>query len=293
LSELLLFDLGSDDVEPEIVDAREVSNYVVALETGLVRLQELPIGTRLIRELHRLLLEGVRGQGGAGEFRRLQVHIGPTMRIADATFIPPPANEIDPLMSALEKFIHAESDLPALVRMALIHYQFETIHPFHDGNGRVGRLLVSLLLSAERVLDQPLLYLSAYFERHREQYYRSLRRVSTDGAWSDWLLYFLEAVRVQSLEAVRSAGGLLTLRDEYHQRLHVARSSALVHRLIDELFVVPAVTVTRVAKMLDLTHRGAQQNVEKLIEAKILREITGRRRNRIFLAEEIIRAIEA
>ncbi|HJW95208.1 MAG TPA: Fic family protein [Thermoanaerobaculia bacterium] len=292
LSDLLLFDLEPEE-EPEIVDAREVSNYVTALENGLQRIKDLPIGTRIIRELHGVLMQGVRGESAAGEFRRLQVHIGPTKRLADATFIPPPANEIDHLMSDLEKFIHGSAgELPVLIRLALIHYQFESIHPFHDGNGRVGRLLVSVLLTAERILDQPLLYLSAYFERHRDQYYQALRRVSTEGAWHGWLTYFLEAVRVQSLDAVRSADRLLKLREEYHGRTHAARSG-LLHKLIDQLFISPATTVPRVAKMLDITQRAAQQNVEKLIEAKVLREITGRRRYRIFLADELIRAIEA
>src|ERR1041385_1914142 len=193
VSDLLLCDREPEE-QPEVVDAREVSNYVTALEDGLQRIKELPVGTRVIRELHRILMEGVRGQDASGEFRRLPVHIGPTKRLADATFIPPPANEIDRLMSDLEKFIHATTELPVLVRLALIHYQFETIHPFHDGNGRVGRLLVSVLLTAEGILDQPLLYLSAYFERHRDQNYRALRRVSTEGAWHAWLHYFLEEI---------------------------------------------------------------------------------------------------
>lgn len=293
LSDLLLFDLETKH-EPEVMDAREVSNYVVALETGLDRIKTVPIGTRVIRELHGILLGGVRGgDSAAGEYRTLQVHIGPTKRLEDATFIPPPANEIDGLMSRLEHFIHSRSDLPALVRFALVHYQFEAIHPFFDGNGRVGRLLISLLLSAEQILDQPLLYLSAYFERHRERYYSALRRVSTHGAWSDWIYYFLEAVQSQSLEAIDAARRLLALRDDYHRRLQTARSSALIHKLVDELFVYPAMSGPRAAKLLGVTWRAAQQNIDKLVEAKILREITGRKRNRIFLAEEIVRKIEA
>lgn len=292
LSDLLLFDLGAE-AEREIVDAREVSNYVVALETGLERIKTLPIGTRIIRELHGILLRGVRGgDSAAGEYRTLQVHIGPTKRLEDATFIPPPANEIDALMSRLEQFIHATTDLPSLVRLALVHYQFESIHPFYDGNGRVGRLLISLLLASEHILEQPLLYLSAHFERNRDRYYSALRRVSTHGAWNEWIFFFLEAVRDQSVEAVDSARHLLALRDTYHKRLQTARSSALVQKLIDELFVYPAMSAPRAAKLLGVTWRSAQQNIDKLVEANILREITGRRRNRIFLAEEIVRTIE-
>ncbi len=292
LSDLLLFDLETER-EPDVVDTREVSNYVVALETGLRRIQDIPISTRVIRELHSQLLRGVRGgESAAGDFRRLQVHIGPTTRLEDATFIPPPANEIDRLMSNLEQFIHSRSDMPALVRFALIHYQFEAIHPFHDGNGRVGRLLISLLLSAEQILDQPLLYLSAYFEQSRDRYYSALRRVSTHGEWVDWILYFVEGVRSQSLEAIEAARRLLALRDAYHARLQTARSSALVHKLIDDLFVYPAMSISRAGKLLGVTWRAAQQNVEKLVDARILREITGQKRNRIFLADEIVRSIE-
>lgn len=293
LSDLLLFDIQMER-EAAIIDIREVSNYAVALETGLDRIKTIPIGTRVIRELHGILLRGVRGgESASGEYRTLQVHIGPTKRIEDATFIPPPANEIDPLMSRLEQFIHERNDLPALVRFALIHYQFETIHPFYDGNGRVGRLLISLLLSAEQILDQPFLYLSAYFERHRDRYYSALRRVSTHGAWSDWVYYFLDGVQSQSFEAIDAARRLLTLRDVYHRRLQTARSSALIHKLIDDLFLYPAMSATRAAKLLGVTWRAAQQNIDKLVDANILREVTGQKRNRIFLAEELVRSIEA
>lgn len=291
LSDLLLFDLEPNR-PPSVVDTREVSNYVAALESGLKRIHDIPIGTRVIRELHEMLLRGVRGSEASGEFRRLQVHIGPTTRLEDATFIPAPSNEIDGLMNHLENFIHTKSELPALVRFALIHYQFEAIHPFSDGNGRIGRLLISLLLSSERILDQPLLYLSAFFERNRDRYYTALRRVSTHGAWNDWILYFLEAVRSQSIEAIDAAGRLLGLRDTYHKRLHTARSSALIHKLIDDLFVYPAMSVPRAAKLLGVTWRAAQLNIEKLVQAKILREITGQKRNRIYFAEEIVRSIE-
>jgi Fic family protein len=180
-----------------------------------------------------------------------------------------------------------------LVRLALIHYQFETIHPFYDGNGRVGRLLISLILSSEQILEHPLLYLSAYFQRNRDQYYSALRRVSTHNAWNGWIFYFLEAVRSQSLDAIDAARRLVALRDAYHVRLHTARSSGLIHKLIDDLFIYPAMSATRAARLLGVTWRAAQQSIDKLVQANILREITGQRRNRIFLAEEIVRSIEA
>lgn len=291
LTDLLLFDVGPA-AAPEVSDTREVRNYVTALEHGLKRLDSLPIGTRLICELHRLLLDRVRGAGGAGELRRLQVHIGPSARMAEATFIPAPANEIPRLLSDLEKFIHSGSEIPALLRLAMIHYQFEAIHPFHDGNGRIGRLLISLLLSSENILTQPLLYLSAFFERHRAQYYENLLQVSTRGSWNEWFLYFLEAVRDQSLDAITTANRLSDLRDDFHSRLHTPRATGLLHKLVDALFSNPALTISQAAQLLGVTYRSAQQNVERLVASGILREVTGQKRNRIFISDEIIQAIE-
>lgn len=291
LADLFLFDL-EPATEPEVSDAREVRNYVLALEHGLKRIETLPIGTRLLCELHEILLDGVRGAGAAGELRRLQVHIGPSRRMNDATYIPPPANEIPPLLGDLEHFIHEEKRLPPLVRFALTHYQFEAIHPFYDGNGRIGRLLVSLLLCAEGLLPQPLLYLSAYFERNRADYYRNLREVSTEGRWSQWLTYFLEGVREQSYAAIATANRLAALRSEYHERLHAPRATGLLHKLVDALFVSPAITIPRAARLLGVTFRSAQQNVERLLSAGILREITGQKRNRIFISDEIVAAVE-
>lgn len=291
LSDLLLFDLETAS-EPEMADAREVRNYVLALERGLERIADLPIGTRLLCELHQVLLDGVRGTGGAGELRRLQVHIGPTRRMNDATFIPPPANEIPRLLGELEHFIHEEKSLPPLIRFALTHYQFEAIHPFHDGNGRIGRLLISLLLCAEGLMPQPLLYLSAYFERNRAEYYRTLREISTHGHWNQWLTYFLEGVRQQSYDAIATANGLAALREDFHERLHAPRATGLLHKLVDGLFETPAITVPGAASLLGVTYRSAQQNVERLVGAGVLREMTGQKRNRIFICDAIIEAIE-
>lgn len=291
LADLLLFDV-EPSATPEVSDTREVRNYVVALEYGLKRLDALPIGTRLMCELHKLLLDGVRGAGGAGELRRIQVHIGRSARMSDATFVPAPANEIPRLLSDLEKFIHSKSDIPALLRLAMIHYQFEAIHPFHDGNGRIGRLIISLLLASEKILPQPLLYLSAFFERHRAQYYEGLLHVSTRGAWKEWFLYFLEAMHDQSLEAIATANRLSALRDRFHSRLHTRRTTGLLHKLVDALFNNPALTVSQAAQMLAVSYRGAQQNVDRLVDVGILSEITGQKRNRIFIAHEIVEAVE-
>jgi Fic family protein len=291
LSDLLLFDL-EPAADPEVGDTREVRNYVIALEEGLRRVESLPIGTRLLLELHGVLLDGVRGGAGAGELRRLQVHIGPSTRMSEATFIPAPANEIPRLLSELEHFIHENRTLPPLIRIALTHYQFEAIHPFHDGNGRIGRLIITLLLCTEKVLPQPLLYLSAYFERNRAAYYGNLRAVSTQGRWNHWLTYFLEGVRQQSHDAIATANELATLRGEFHQRLHTPRVTGLLHKLVDALFLSPAITIRQAATLLEVTYRSAQQNVDRLVQSGILREITGLKRNRIFISDEIIRAVE-
>lgn len=291
LPDLLLFDVEPDGT-PETSDVREVRNYVIALEHGLGRLESLPIGTRLLCEMHRLLLDGVRGGESAGELRRLQVHIGSSRRMADARFIPAPANEIARLLGDLERFIHSPSEIPVLLRLAMTHYQFEAIHPFHDGNGRIGRLLISLLISSERLLPQPLLYLSAFFERHRDEYYARLREVSTRGAWIEWFLYFLEAVRRQSLGAIETVDRLMTLRDEFHSRLHTPRATGLVHKLVDALFASPALSIPQAARILGVTYRAAQQNVERLVQAGIVREATGQKRNRIFISDAIVVAVE-
>src|SRR5215469_1592607 len=186
-------------VNPERPDVIEVANYVNALEHGLKRLTKLPISSRLIRELHEILMRGAGGEHlTPGEFRRTQNWIGPPgCMLKNATFVPPPVEEMKVALSALERYIHSESNLPPLVRMALIHYQFEAIHPFLDGNGRIGRLLITLLLCAEGLLPQPLLYLSAFFERHRSEYYRLLLEVSQRGNWLEWITFFLRGVSEQ------------------------------------------------------------------------------------------------
>lgn len=293
LSDLFFFEAAHPE-RPEFPDVREVANYVQALEFGLDRLSSLPLSLRLIRELHALLLEGVRGnQLTPGEFRRQQNWIGPPgCSLGDATFVPPPLPEMQEALEGLEQFLHAESPLPALLRMALIHYQFEAIHPFLDGNGRVGRLLLSLLLCHEQLLPQPLLYLSAFFERHREDYYRLLLAVSQKGAWPDWLDFFLRGVGTEARDAVVRIHRLLDLRDGYRRRLGEARSPALLLRLVDELFARPFFTVGEVARRLNVTHRTAAQLIAKLEQPGLVREVTGQKRNRVFAALEVLAALE-
>jgi Fic family protein len=276
-------------------DVREVSNYVKALEYGLKRLEKLPVSLRLLREMHQRLMEGVRGEHMTpGEFRRSQNWIGPPgCTLMEATFVPPPEDEMKETLDYFEKYLHAPSELPPLIRLALIHYQFEAIHPFLDGNGRIGRLMLILLLCARGLLPQPLLYLSAYFEQHRQRYYDLLLAVSQAGAWSAWVTFFLEGVAQQSQDALRRSDRLLHLWQEYRQKLQSPKSSSLSLQLLDQLFSYPAITAGGAAKRLGVTHRTAQLHIEKLVRLQILREETGRRRNRVFVAPEIVRIIEA
>jgi Fic family protein len=292
-SDLLFFEAAQLG-EKEVPDVREVSNYVQALEYGLARLATLPVSLRLIREIHQRLMAGVRGESKTpGEFRRSQSWIGPSgCTLIDATFVPPPVDEMQVALDSFEKYLHAPSEMPALIRLALVHYQFEAIHPFLDGNGRVGRLLVSLLLCADKLLPQPLLYLSSYFERFRDEYYRHLLAVSQKGEWEEWIRYFLKAVAVQSTDAIQRIDRLLALRQTYRTQVQQARASALLLQLIEDLFGFPAITNPAVCQRMKITPRSAQLNIDKLVERGIIREATGRQRNRVYVATEIVGIIE-
>ncbi len=290
--ELLVFE-ASPSEEPTTPDVREVANYVKALERGLTRLKELPVCLRLIRETHAQLLEGVRGEARRpGEFRESQNFIGQRGQpVEEARFVPPPVPEMNKALDAFERFLHTPTELPFLIQLALIHYQFETIHPFMDGNGRIGRLLIPLLLCERGNLPQPLLYLSGYFEQNRDAYSDRLLRVSQTGAWSEWVQFFLQGVNDQSKDAVRRSTRLLNLWQQYRDKMQAARSSALLLQLVDELFAFPAVTITYAQRQLGVTYRSAQLNVQKLVDAGILKEQTGRKRKRIFTAPEIVAII--
>ena len=275
-------------------DVREVYNYVQALEYGLKRLRDLPLSLRLIREIHARLMEGVRGQHQTpGEFRHSQNWIGPPGSTPDnAPFVPPPVPEMQETLAAVERFLHTSSSLPPLVGLGLIHYQFEAIHPFLDGNGRIGRLLITLLLCAWDLLPEPLLYLSAYFEAHRQTYYDLLLAVSQRGAWEGWLSFFLHGVASQSRDAVARAGRLQGLRERYRAQFQTARAAARLLQAVDLLFVQPVLTVRQVETALDVDFSTAQRYVNQLEESDLLLEITGRARNRVYRADEVLRAIE-
>lgn len=291
---LLEVDVAEESASPASAEAgqtQEVLNYVSALNHGFARLRELPVCVRLMRELHAILMRGVRGDAERpGELRDVQNFIGSSQDIREARFVPPPVSELARCLHELESFIHAGDDgLPHLVRLALVHYQFETIHPFRDGNGRVGRLLIPLLLCAYERIDTPALYLSPHLERHRKQYTDLLLRVSQTGDYLSWVRFFLEAVAGSALESVTRAEALLGLRERYHQRLQSARSSALLLKLVDQLFVRPSMSIGLAGALLEVTPASAAANLRKLVEAEILVEVTGRRRDQRFVAPEILR----
>ncbi len=271
---------------------REVLNYMNALDHGFARLGELPVCVRLIRELHATLMRGVRGdEERPGEIRTVQNFIGATRNIHEARFVPPPPDVLDSCLLALESTINpheAQDRLPALVRLALIHYQFETIHPFRDGNGRVGRLLLPLILCTYGRLDAPSLYLSPAIEQRRTEYADLLLGVSRTGDYLAWVRFFLEIVTESARSAVTRAEALAALRRDYHGRLAAARSSALLLKLVDSLFELPVVTIGGAAQRLGVTQAAASANLGRLVESGILVEVTGRRRNQRYLARELL-----
>ncbi|NHM26840.1 Fic family protein [Desulfofundulus sp. TPOSR] len=275
-------------------DVPEVFNYVRALEYGLQRLKELPVSLRLLRELHALLLEEVRGAGRSpGEFRRVQNWIGPPgSTLANAVFVPPPVSKLPALLDSFEKFLHEDIQLPPLLKLAMIHYQFEAIHPFLDGNGRLGRMLIVLLLCAWDILPQPLLYLSPYFESQRASYYDLLQAVNTSSAWESWFIFFLRGIRYQARDAITRATKLQELQVAYRERFQRSRISGGLLSLCDLLFSFPVVSIPQVAQQLNVTYSMAKRYMENLIKEGVLYEITGRNRNRLYMAREIIAILE-
>lgn len=272
-------------------DTREVLNYVQAMKHGLELLRQIPVSLRLVRDMHAVLLDGVRGgHDRPGEFRTEQNYIGASNApIADARFVPPPVSEMLEALRAWEKELHLPTDpLPLLVRIAVSHYQFEAIHPFRDGNGRVGRLLIPLMLCARERLTEPLLYMSAYFERHRDTYLDLLLRVSTHGGWHEWIAFFLQGVNECAREGLRLADGLLALRERYHAQVRQARSSGMLAMLIDRLFKVPSITIGGARTLLGVTPATASSNLRKLEALGIVAEVTGRTRDQVFVAREIL-----
>lgn len=274
-------------------DVEEVINYVRAMKHGLARLDELPVSVRLVREIHTELMQGVRGDRlQPGELRQSQNWIGPAgCTLNTATFVPPPAHEVPRTLGEWELFLHAEDGLPPLVKIALAHVQFETIHPFLDGNGRVGRLLITFLLTEGEVLHKPVLYLSHYFKRHRQSYYDHLQAVRDRGEWEAWLAFFLRGVIEVASEAATTAQRIQHLREQHRSAIteRLGRAAGNGHRVLEKLYDRPIVSVLDVQQLIGTTHAAANTLVRRMVELGILAEITGYARNRRFRYDPYVR----
>lgn len=291
VGQLLRFEAGQVPSPEAADDAAEVNNYIVAMEHGLARVRGgFPISIRLLREMHELLLSGVRGQHRQpGALRASPVWISGST-LDDAVFVPPPTEEMRDALTDLERFLH-EPELPLLVQLAIAHYQFEVIHPFLDGNGRIGRLLIPLMLVLREALPQPLLYLSAYFERHRSEYYDHLLFTSQKGDLMPWLAFFLRGVRRQARDSEERTVRLVELQHQLrNQLLDEGRPNSVI-RLAEQLFSTPVVTASRVEAMIGVTRPTAHAAIDALVERGDLVETTGRERNRVYEAPAIFEAV--
>lgn len=276
----------------ETPDQLEVLNYVRALERGLERLPQLPLSKRLIREMHAELLRGVRGhERTPGEFRRSQNWIGGT-NPNDARFVPPPIHLLEDALDDLEAYLHEDVPLPLLVRCALVHFQFETIHPFLDGNGRLGRLLIVFYLVERRVLDQPLLYLSSYFEQQRDFYIESLQAVREQGDIDGWLQFFLRGVAQQANRAIGTTDALLRLREDFRDRLRNARVRGQAVDAAERLIGNPYVAVSQLAQALGVTRQGAQYIVSALERAGVVTPVPGEQRSALYVARDVLAVLQ-
>lgn len=293
LDQLLLFEIEEAPGVP-LDDVTEVSNYVAALNHGIQRLREgFPLSNRLIREMHALLLKSGRGnERTPGEFRRSQNWIGGT-RPGNALFVPPPPEQVEDCMAALERFLHDEGNpYPALIKAALAHVQFETIHPFLDGNGRIGRLLIAFILHHDRLLTQPLLYLSLYFKQHRAEYYRLLNAVRTEGDWEAWLDFFLEGVEQTAANAVETAKRLVALFQQGEQAIRKAkRRAATILQVFAVLQKRPLVNLNQICQHTELSFPAVAKAMEELLRLGIAREITGKRRDRVFAYDDYLKIL--
>ena len=293
LSDLLLFEANETPTVP-IDDVEEVSNYIVALNHGLEEMKtRLPLSLRLLRSTHRILLQGGRGTNAhPGEFRRIQNWIGGTMA-QRATYVPPPVNHLEQCLDNLEKFFHDDSGIPVLIKAAIAHVQFESIHPFLDGNGRLGRLLITLMLCSENILKEPTLYLSLYFKTHRSIYYEKLQRVRTHGEWEEWLTFFLDGVIETANQAAETAQKVLQLFEEDSAKIQTlgraTGSASNLHQLLQKRALI---TVPKAASELassETTIHTACRNLEKL---GIVKEITGKPRHKVYIYADYFQLIE-
>ena len=291
LSDLFLFEVTGEESE-ELVRkrVREVNNYVIALETTWRTVKRgKPISLKLLKSAHQRLLAGVRGQQAEpGSFRTIQNWIGATRRIEDAVYVPPAPQYIEEALRSLEEFIkNPPPDIPLLIQCALIHYQFEAIHPFIDGNGRIGRLLIPLYLCEKHGLSQPLLYLSEFLEGNRAEYYTALRSASQTSEWNGWIRFFLRGVSEHATEAVKNVQKLLRLRNAYDKRLRNVNASKNVILLVEYLFRNPYTTAKNASEYLRVSFKTAQKAIAFLVKLGILTETTSRKRNRVYVATQI------
>ncbi|MGE0120811.1 MAG: Fic family protein [Dongiaceae bacterium] len=268
-------------------DVAEVINYIAAMNLGLERLKELPVSLRLIRDIHARLMQGVRGgERAPGEFRRSQNWIGPAgATLREATFVPPPPDVAEAALGDLDRFLHADDRLPPLVRIGLAHAQFETIHPFLDGNGRVGRLLIAFLLCERKLLEKPVLYISWYLRAHRQEYYERLQQTRDSGDWEGWLNFFLRGIAEAADQAADTARRILLLRETHRRAIaeRLGSSGGRGARLLDHLYRRPTVSVTEVARLIGVSFPNANKLVDQFVKLELLTEITGHARNRRFL----------
>lgn len=285
--QLLLFEI--EPREPKSANDpvnswQEVWNYNRALELALSLLEKRPLSLNLIRAMHQTLLSGVRGsQRDPGNFRRSQVHIG-----SDRRFIPPPPNEVMPCLDTLEKYIYKEKSIEPLILCFMVHYQFETIHPFLDGNGRVGRLLLSLMIYEQCQLSKPWLYLSAFFDKYKDEYINLLFQVSTKGNWRDWIAFCLRGTIEQSKDALSRFDKLLKLRNQYMELLNQAGGNIRLNRLVEHLFESPAITVSQFAEMCGIQYNTARADIIRLVNASVLSESDIVARPKIYFAPDIL-----
>lgn len=288
-----VLEFKADAAEPKnLQDIEEIVNYINALKYGLERLETLPLSLRLIREIHERLMAGVRGsEKRPGEFRTEQNWIGsPGSPRERATFVPPPPREMMDCLYDLEKFLYAAAPLPPLIKIGLIHAQFETIHPFLDGNGRIGRLLITFILCQHHILKQPLLYLSHYFKLNQQQYYESLQRVHDAGDWENWLAFFLRGVYEVAEAATETAHNILQMRERHHAfiRLYFGRMAKAGATLLEYLYQMPIITVNSAAEITGQTFQNASKLIGRFQEHGMLREMTQQARNRRFMYAEYL-----
>lgn len=291
LGEILADEVGVQ-VDRSPADLQEVQNYILALEYGVQRLNDFPLSLRLIKEIHGKLMQGVRGDHATpGEFRRTQNWIGaPGSTLATAKFVPPDPDEMMVALASFETFLH-DRTLPPLIHIALCHYQFEAIHPFLDGNGRIGRLLITLLLIKHNLLPSPVLYLSAFFEATRNEYYKQLYNVSSYGTWRDWLSYFLNGVAIQSRDVLSRAERINNLISDWHIKVS-GPSSETAHDIITYLAVNPFLTTKNISENLKIAFTTAQRSIKKLEELRIIKQINESKRDRVYCASQILDILE-